>query len=57
METEKKKPKGYAQIGISHETYDKLTRVKERKSKEVGIELSWNEFFRLFLKDGEEVRR
>ena len=36
METEKKKPKGYAQIGISHETYDKLTRVKERKSKEVG---------------------
>lgn len=40
----------YAQIGLSQQTFARLTKVKQETEAEVGISLSWNEFFILHLK-------
>ena len=52
----KKKERGwYIQIGLSETTHAKLVRVKESKSKQIGIALSWNEFFTLVMGDLEAI--
>jgi len=40
----------YVQIGVSPSVAEELTKMKEKKEKELGIELSWNKFFTIFLK-------
>lgn len=47
----------YAQIGVSQETFSRLTQVKKAKEKELGIVLSWNKFFILHLKELAEAEK
>jgi len=56
VEKKKRKKVWYAQIGLSQETYAKLTRLKEKLEKQVGIKLSWNEFITLHVKELEEAK-
>ena len=55
MEVEKKnKPH---QIGIPPELYERLFKFKEQRARKLGINLSWNDFFTLLLKDEDGARR
>jgi hypothetical protein len=39
----------YRQIGVSRDTFAKLSALKDKKAQALGIDPSWNEFFQLLM--------
>jgi hypothetical protein len=49
--------KHYSQIGLDPETYERFSKKKSEREKEMGIHLSWNDFILLTMKGMDEVKK
>lgn len=49
--------KHYSQIGLEPETYERFSKKKVAREKDMGIHLSWNDFILLLMKDDENGKK
>jgi hypothetical protein len=49
--SKERKAGNYSQIGVDKTTFADLMAMKEERAEAIGVTLSWNQYFKLLLRD------